>query len=266
MTYAIGLADINLKNSVLSDAAEAGGGKFYFAEDSKALATALDDAIEDISSKVGSSSSVAANSSKLENGSVIYQAKFDSTDWTGSFSAFPVSASEDTDGDGVLATVEDLNKNDKLDAGNIGTKIWNAVEHIPAFGSRNIKTYNTTSMQGAAFTCDKLSAAQKTTLGITDCDSSTDQGVWRLNYLRGDGSHEKINPNRVDTDTIRTGTDLIFRNRTHLDKLTPGTAAAPDPWVLGDIVNSDPVFLVPKISAMTNCRRAKAQVHSTRIL
>ncbi|MGZ5008107.1 MAG: PilC/PilY family type IV pilus protein [Methylobacter sp.] len=243
VTYAIGLADPTLQaQSVLSDAATVGGGKFYFAGDSQALAAALDDTISEISSKVGSSSSVAANSSKLENGSVIYQAKFDSANWTGSFTAFPLGASEDTNGNGVLDPGEDTNNNGKLDAGSIGAKIWNSAEKIPAYASRNIYTYNATSSLGVAFTCANLSTSQKSTLGIVDCSSSTDQGVWRLNYLRGDWSHEQLNPNRLDTDTIRTGTNLIFRNRTYLDKIT-GTTNSPDPWVLGDIVNSDPVFV-----------------------
>ncbi|MEI7997283.1 MAG: hypothetical protein WCH01_20520, partial [Methylococcaceae bacterium] len=109
VTYAIGLADPSLQTqSVLSDAATVGGGKFYFAGDSKSLAAALDEAVFDISSQVGSSSSVATNSSKLENGSIIYQAKFDSADWTGSFSAFSLGASEDVNGNGILGSGEDL--------------------------------------------------------------------------------------------------------------------------------------------------------------
>ncbi|MEI6069001.1 MAG: PilC/PilY family type IV pilus protein [Methylococcaceae bacterium] len=245
VTYAIGFADPNLQTtppSILSDAATVGGGKFFFAADSKALAAALDETIADISSQVGSSSSVAANSSKLESGSIIYQAKFDSANWIGSFTAFPLGASEDVNGNGILDSSEDTNGNGILDAGGIGAKIWDAAEHIPAFGARNIYTYNSaTTPKGVLFACANLTASQKTALGITTC-ASTDVGVWRLEYIRGDGSHEATNPNRKDTDTIRTGTNLIFRNRTYLDRIT-GTTNSPDPWVLGDIVNSDPVYV-----------------------
>jgi type IV pilus assembly protein PilY1 len=246
VTYAIGFADPSLQTtppSILSDAAKVGGGKFFFAADSKALAAALDETVSEISSQVGSSSSVAANSSKLESGSIIYQAKFDSANWTGSFSAFSLGTSEDVNGNGILESGEDSNDNGILDAGGIGAKMWDAAEHITAFGSRNIYTYNPGSTpKGVLFVCANLTAGQKTELGIADCDSSTDQGVWRLNYIRGDASHEAINPNRKDTDTIRTGTNLIFRNRTYLDRIT-GTTNTPDPWVLGDIVNSDPVYV-----------------------
>jgi type IV pilus assembly protein PilY1 len=246
VTYAIGLADTSLQQqSVLSDAAAVGGGKFYFAEDADALASALDDTISDLSSKVGSSSSVAANSSNLSNQSIIYQAKFDSSNWTGILSAFPLGLNEDINGNGILDVGEDTNGNGKLDVGSIASKIWNAAELIPAFASRNILTFNpnkTSTNKGAVFTCSELSAIQKSILGILNCSDKNDNGLWRLNYLRGDASHELINPNRKDTDIIRTGGNLIFRNRTYLDKIT-GNALIPDPWVLGDIVNSDPVFV-----------------------
>jgi type IV pilus assembly protein PilY1 len=246
-TYAIGFADSSLNNtsSVLSNAAKVGGGKFYFAENANELASALDDTISDISSKIGSSSSVVANSAKLDANVGIYQGKFDSADWTGSLSMFPLGVTEDTNGNGILDTGEDTNSNGKLDGGAIGTALWNAAEHIPAFDSRNIFTYDPAGTpKGIAFVCANLTAGQKTALGISNCSSTTDQGVWRLNYIRGDWSHEEKNPDRTDADTIRSATaaDRVFRNRTHLDKVTLAKVA-PDPWVLGDIVNSNPAYV-----------------------
>jgi type IV pilus assembly protein PilY1 len=251
VTYAIGLADPSLQQeSVLKDAASVGGGKFFFADDSKALAAALDETISDISSQVSSSSSVVANTAKLDSGAAIFQGKFDSADWTGSLSMLPLGISEDTNGNGILDTGEDTNVNGKLDGGAIGTTpTWNAAEHIPAFGStttRNILTYNSASTpKGVSFACANLTASQKTALGITTNCLSTDHGVWRLNYLRGDWSHEEINLARTDADTIRstTATDRIFRNRTHLTKVKPLVGVLPDPWLLGDIVNSNPVYV-----------------------
>ena len=245
VTYTIGLADTSIKNSVLTTAAKVGGGAFFFAEDSKALAAALDDTIADIASQVGSSSSVATNSSKLESGAVIYQARFDSANWTGNFTAFSLFVSEDINLNGILDVGEDLNNNGILDAGGVGTKLWEAAEHIPNYATRNIFTYNptlTTVNKGAVFTCSELSSSQKTTLGITNCSSTSDQGVWRLNYIRGDASHELINASRKDPETIRTGSNLVFRNRTSINRVT-GLTDLPDPWVLEDIVNSDPLFV-----------------------
>ena len=249
VTYTIGLADPTLNTkSVLSNAAAAGGGKFFFAEDSKALATALEDTIADITSKISSSASVVANSAKLDANAAIFQGIFDSADWTGTFSMFPLGLSEDTNGNGILDSGEDTNGNGVLDGGEIGDAVWDAAERIPTFGStpgRNILTYNSTATpKGVAFECANLSATQKTSLGISDCNSTTDQGVWRLNYIRGDWSHEEKNPTRTDADTIRSSTPGvgIFRNRTRLNKKTQ-VKIAPDPWLLGDIVNSNPAYV-----------------------
>ena len=268
ITYTIGLADPALSSqSVLSNAAAVGGGKFFFADDSKALAAALDDTIADIASKISSSASAVANSARLDANSAIYQGKFDSADWTGSLSMLPLGLSEDINGNNNLdftdtnndgdwdtgEPTEDANGNGKLDAGAVGAEIWNAAYHIPAYDStagRKLFTYKydaTTTpatKTGITFACSNLSASQKTALGITDCNDANDQGVWRLNYLRGDWSHEVKNPTRVDADTIRSSTVGvgIFRNRSHLNKKTMVKEGA-DPWLLGDIVNSNPIYV-----------------------
>ncbi len=271
VTYAIGFADPSLtedlngngildpgedangngkldNDSVLKDAAVRGGGKFYFANNLGELSASFSSILSDISSKVGSSSSVAANSTKLGNDTAIYQAKFDSADWTGNFSALPLSNTEDTNGNGVLDTGEDTNGNGKLDAGVIDTRVWEAGENIPAFASRKIFTYNPgSSPKGVLFECNNLSSSQKTQLGITDCSNSSDQGVWRLNYLRGDFTHEQKNPVRKSTDPnpeLRPSGG-IFRNRSRID-ITTGFVLQPDPWLLSDIVNSDPVYVSDK--------------------
>lgn len=269
VTYAIGFADSSLtedingngvldagedtnsngkldNDSVLKDAAERGGGKFYFANNLGELTDSFNNIISDISSKVGSSSSVAANSTKLGSDTAIYQAKFDSADWTGSFMALPLSASEDINGNGVLDAGEDINPaNGKLDAGIIGDKVWEAAEKIPVFSSRKIYTYNPDgSPKGVAFdnACN-LTSSQQTRLGITTCSSSSDVGVWRLNYLRGDFTHEAKNPLRKSTDSADPRpAGGIFRNRTRIDKTT-GYVLQPDPWLLGDIINSDPIYV-----------------------
>ncbi len=269
VTYAIGFADSSLtedingngvldagedtnsngvldNDSVLRDAAARGGGKFYFAGNLGELTNSFNNILSDISSKVGSSSSVAANSTKLDNGTAIYQAKFDSSDWTGSFVALPLSTSEDINGNGLMDPGEDTNGNGRLDAGIIGDRVWEAAENIPDFSSRHIFTYNPAgSPKGVLFECANLTGSQKAQLGISDCSNPSDQGVWRLNYVRGDFTHELKNPLRKDTDPNpepRPASDTIFRNRTRFDKAT-GFAIQPDPWLLGDIVNSDPVYV-----------------------
>lgn len=250
-TYTVGFADpaidpsISGVNPLLRETATNGGGQFIYTANTSALADALDNITATIIGKVSSSSSVITNSAKLNSGTAIYQGKFDSADWTGSLSMFTLGVSEDTNGNGLLDAGEDTNGNGILDAAGIASAAWDAAGHIPAFATRNIFTYDPAGTpKGVSFVCANLTTSQKADLGIANCSSSSDQGVWRLNYLRGDWSHEEKNPSRTDLDTIRSSiaTDRIFRNRTHLDKTTLASIS-PDPWILGDIVNSNPIFV-----------------------
>ena len=218
-----------------------------------------------IVNSVGSFSAIAANSSSLGVGSALFQAKYDTADWTGSFLALPLSVNEDKNANGVLDTSpvnEDTGTgeigtagNGKLDRGGVVLNAaWNAGEKIPAYSSRNIYSYNSAvtpkgivfKNQTAIQICNNLNAAQRTALGISSC-TSTDTGVWRLDYLRGDISHEVVNPVHQSTYTTdsrltnNTPANRIFRNRARFNK--DGVVIAPDPWLLGDIVNSDAVYV-----------------------
>jgi type IV pilus assembly protein PilY1 len=260
LTYTIGFADVTTStSSLLPNTARQAGGQFIYATNITGVIDALDNFTSDIISKVSSSSSVTANSAQLDSGAAIYQGKYDSADWTGSLMMLPVGVSEDINGNGKLDAGEDTNRNGILDGGAIGTALWNAAEKIPAYGSRHIYTYNptlTSVAKGIEFTCSNLSVAQRTILGFTNTTStcsSSDHGVWLVNYIRGDWMHEEINPARTDTEVITSShpsirsttitADRIYRNRTHLTKIIPFTGVIPDPWLLGDIVNSDPVYV-----------------------
>ncbi|NEX17165.1 MAG: hypothetical protein C1943_11165 [Halochromatium sp.] len=226
ITYAIGFADPVLnQSSVLSDAALLGGGKFFYAADADALANALNTVISDISSQVAASSSVATNSTQIDTQSLVYQGRFDTSGWFGDLFAFPVTAT-----------------------GTLEEATWNAGAEIPDASDRTVLTYNPEAVgtKGKSFFCGNLSVDQKTALGIADCSDATDIGVRRLNYLRGDATHEAINAKRVlwgDETENRSDDPLValFRNRTRLD--INNHAFLPDPWVLGDIVHSNPIFV-----------------------
>jgi len=239
VTYSVGFADPNLTaSSVLSDAASVGGGKFFYAADAAELAAALNSVLTSIAAQVGSSASVATNSTQVGSDTMIYQAKFDSGGWFGNLNAFP-----------IITNSSDANY------GGVSDLLWDAATKIPAYSVRNILTYNPTTGAGTTFDCANLTTTQKNNLGISSCVTS-DQGVWRLNYIRGDKSHELKNAKRVlnpgnsnDTETrSSSATEAIFRNRTRLDPLTnyaiPSNATYPtDPWVLGDIINSNPIYV-----------------------
>jgi type IV pilus assembly protein PilY1 len=300
-TYAIGIADPIVKNQVkpsnlstgamcgatactgnpvgtiLEAAAEKGGGFFKFADNVDELKTALDAMIANIRKGVGSFSTIAANSTQLSIDTALFQALYDSADWTGDFFAIKL----DTNGDAIFPA-----------QWNAGEKIVKSVVQQSAqtdWQARNIFTYNTaatgtkgislkaggtafaTGAGAAATACGQLSATQRTALGITSCSSTTDTGLWRLDYLRGDISHEAVISTQstykygsllIDPrQTNNTATNRIFRNRVryHQKNSAPGVTPAYsvgdvryDPWLLGDIVNSSAAYVYNDDAGYTN--------------
>lgn len=142
--------------------------------------------LDTILARVGSASSVAANSTRLDTGTLIYQAKFDSTDWSGEVLAYSIGAQ-----------------------GDIAAQRWTTNNTIPAASVRNILTWNGSA--GQTFhrnNWSTLSPAQRTALG------SEAEGKDRIDWVRG-----------VRTNEVGQGG--IYRKRSR---------------VLGDVINSDPVF------------------------
>ena len=86
-TYTIGFT---ASNQMLIDAADDnhGHGKYFQANDSSGLSSALDLALSDIYAKVGSGAGGAANSSTFQTGTQFYQALYDPSDWHGTIKAF----------------------------------------------------------------------------------------------------------------------------------------------------------------------------------
>ncbi|QKX17358.1 pilus assembly protein [Microbulbifer sp. YPW1] len=158
-----------------------GRGGFFSAADPQAFASDLSEVLENIVGRTdGSASSVATNSTRLGTDTVIYQALFNSTNWSGELRA--------------------LNLNSD---GTVGSTKWKTDDSkFTSYAMRNIVTYNG---GGVDFAWANLSTAQQDALK----DGGTDaEGQARLNWVRGLGV---------------TG----LRDRES---------------ILGDIVNSSPVF------------------------
>lgn len=165
-----------------------GRGQLLNAQTPTAVAAAIKTALSTIVARTGSASAVASNSTRLDTDTFVYQAKFNSADWSGELLAYSIAAN-----------------------GSIAAQAWTTDSGIPASASRNIVTWNGT--QGIDFTdanWASLSQAQRDALNNNDA-----LGRQRLAWIRGDNSLE-VN---------QGGT---FRNRTKK---------------LGDIVNSDPLFV-----------------------
>jgi len=144
-------------------AAAGGTGTAYDAGDTATLTAALDAIFVDIVTKVSSASSVATNSTQLDTDTKIYQARFDSTDWTGQLLAYPIKT------DGTLDALA-----------------WDAGLLVPGHASRKITTYKP-GTGGVPFLWASLSASQQ---ALLDGDGLGDE---RVDYLRGSDALEAKN-------------------------------------------------------------------------
>jgi type IV pilus assembly protein PilY1 len=168
-------------------------GQYLSARNPDQFATALSNTLSTIINiSQTSTTPMIASSVFLTTDSSIYQATFDSSDWSGEVLA--LTPTEEIDPDTNVKTL-------------VMTEVWNAEEELPAHGSRNILTIRSGS--GINFTwsglTNGLNATQIATLTAIINEA-------QVNYVRGDDS----------------GEGTTFRAREKL---------------IGDIVNSDPVYV-----------------------
>ncbi|WP_232306839.1 pilus assembly protein [Aeromonas encheleia] len=161
-------------------------GGFFSAADPDTFATALSNTLAQIASRTSSASSVTANATRLDSNTHIYQARYNSGDWSGQLIAIPLD-----------------------DSGALENKTWDAAAQIPSPADRRIFTLQGGS--GINFTWGDLSATNKALFAL----GGDTLGEARVGYLRGDRSREQ-------------GRGGTFRDRSS---------------VLGDIINSDPVYV-----------------------
>ena len=160
---------------------------FFKATNPALLESSLDEILGNISSKSESSASVAANSTRLDTTSALYQAKFTPAKWNGQLLAFKINTA-----DGSLAEIPS----------------WDAGEKVTTQGfyGRSIFSYNDSTQTGINFNYANLSTAQKALL--TEA---------QLNYIKGDQTNEKpdgtlrkrIGPNRLLGDIVNSDPEFI---------------------------------------------------------
>ncbi|MCK7576253.1 MAG: PilC/PilY family type IV pilus protein [Chromatiales bacterium] len=166
-------------------------GQYLSARNPDQFATALSNTLSTIINIAQTSTTpVIASSVFLTTDSNIYQATFDSSDWSGEVMA--------------LTPTEKIEKDTNVKT-LVMTKGWNAEDGLPAYASRNILSSDGAAGNGhgISFAWASLTATQKTALNNSEA---------LVNYLRGDDS----------------GEGTTFRARAKL---------------IGDIVNSDPVYV-----------------------
>jgi type IV pilus assembly protein PilY1 len=147
---------------------------YFFVTNPTNLESQLSNAFNAILAHAGSASSASVNSGSINSTTRVFQAKFDTSSWSGDVLAYAIAA------DGTLST----------------TPAWSAALKMPAATSRNILTPGSTGL--IRFRWTSLSSAQQAMLYPSD---TATMGQNRLNYLRGDHSMEQSVPGG------------IFRNR-----------------------------------------------------
>ncbi|MHB1677036.1 MAG: pilus assembly protein [Sulfuriferula sp.] len=152
--------------SPLDQIASAGGTtQSYSASNAATLQTTLNGLFGSIVQSAGASSALTSNSTSINGNSYIYQASFNSADWSGHLKAFVETAT-----------------------GPSTTATWDAASLIPAPASRSIYTWNGSS--GVSFAWSNLTATEQCYLSsqLPGCTLSTAEatnGQNVLNYLRG---------------------------------------------------------------------------------
>lgn len=185
---------------------------YYFATDPRALETSLRTAFNNIASGIGSATAVATVSARVSADSLVFQAQFNSEDWSGALYGYGFNNTG-----GVESTPELCSKT-VLDTNNapvcVGTmQTTSAGRQI--YSNRNGSLVN--------LSWDNLTAPQKLALRLTG-ENDDVKAIKRVNWLAGDATNE------MDSSTPA---DRLFRKR----------GAGSERNILGDIVNSGPVYL-----------------------
>lgn len=207
-------------------------GAYLSAQDASGITDSLVKILANIADRSASAAPVAQNSTVLNSGSQVYQAIFNTNNWSGDLLAYQIGV------DNTLATTPTWSANCVLTGGNCTQTGTTLPVTVPT--NRVIFTRNYTGANnGIAFrwptnyTTYKVSGALPTNLAeflgyapyspnttnSTEIAANQAYGQALLNYLRGDRSQE----------TLKKAT-YSFRDRTSL---------------LGDIVNSAPMYVGP---------------------
>jgi type IV pilus assembly protein PilY1 len=192
-------------------------GGFFSAQNPKTFAEELSATLSDIVGRTESSAAaIATNSTRLVDGSLIYQARFDSRDWSGEIRAYPIQI------DGTVIYDQEQWSSYYSERYPSSETVppypgWSTSDSgkIPDHGTRSVFTYNPDVSDGLEFDVnywDNLSISQQDALidgNMDGAEPDVDKGKARLNWIRG----QEIEGMR-ERDTI-----------------------------LGDVVNSDPLIV-----------------------
>lgn len=156
------------RNDIPDDAAEwdeDGDGtpdNYFLVTNALKLSNQLRKAFQDILRKTTSSSSASVNSGSISSDTRVFQAKFNTGEWTGELLSYKLNTSNGT----IISPAD-----------------WEASKQLPAAASRQIITLNSDGTP-VKFRWDDLDSSRQSALG------NATVGPKVLNYLRGDGANE----------------------------------------------------------------------------
>lgn len=167
---------------------------YHLVQNPALLRDSLARAFNTILERSAAAGNVSANSTFITTDSAVFQATFNSANWSGDLSAFPVAA-----------------------AGVGATPLWRASTGLPAHDQRRLFTTNAAaSPDTVAFNWAGLSTAQRNLFGA---DDTVRQQL--VNYLRGDASDElrhggtlRNRPTTVLGDIIHSSPVYVGDNNT----------------------------------------------------
>ena len=240
-TYVIGFALPFGTDPASLDAIAAAGGTTtaYNANDPASLAAAFKTIFDDIFRKTSAFGAVSQNSTAINDGSRVYQGRFDSTDWSGELEAMRPKD------DGTMESKWSTN-----DAGRFAA---------PA--ARKVFTYKP-GTGGVAFKLSgDLAAAQQTDLGNITCGGSLGTGAAcaqaRIDWLRGDKANEEpAGPlrkrQRVLGDIISSSPFYVHDTRTLYVGANDGMLHAFDADSGNELFAYVPGVLMPRLHKLTS--------------
>jgi type IV pilus assembly protein PilY1 len=151
---------------------------YYLVTNPAKLYTQLDEAFNEVVGRAASNTALSANSSQLTSSSRVYQATYNSANWSGDLNAYTINSN-----------------------GGLNSLQWSAASQIPAASSRSIFTWkmskgtsSTYTSAGASFSYASLTADQLSSLGQAPAFGTTTITATNqtnlINYIRGDHSNE----------------------------------------------------------------------------
>lgn len=215
-TFTVGFS---IGNQMLQDAAERGNGTYYTADNAAQLNSVLSSALQSIKAKTSSAAAIATNSTRLDTDTLIYQAKFNSLDWSGELIAYGLN----TDG-------------------SVGAISWRTGTSglIPAASSRNIFTRNAAG--GTAFQWANLTTDQQTALSApTAADGPT-----IVNWLRGGSSGATLSNSEVLRSRTTVLGDIVNSDPTYVGAQNYGYLVPNDVAVTTEPADSYQAYLDAK--------------------